>query len=196
MTTKEESEDINNVQILKDADTNAMWDFEIKILFRAKELMDIVDGNELLTQQGTDAAKIKQWKMRDAKAQHYIVKTIDRQVKSHILTCNTSKEMYDTLKIIYRKDTTAQKCFLLQEFYNYKYNKTKDMMSNISHIRNIAYKLNQLNQQIDDIMTVTKIINILPEQYKHFSSAWNSTTETDRTLENLASRTNDSWNQD
>lgn len=96
--------------------------------------------------------------------------------------------MYDTLKIIYRKDTTAQKCFLLQEFYNYKYDKTKDMMSNISHIRNIAYKLNQLNQQVDDIMIVTKITNILPAQYKHFSSAWDSTTETDRTLENLASR--------
>jgi hypothetical protein len=31
---------------------------------------------------------------------------------------------------------------LLQEFYNYKYDGNKDIMSNISHVQNLAHKLN------------------------------------------------------
>jgi len=37
-------------------------------------------------------------------------------------------------------------------------------------------------------MMITKILNILPEQYKHFSSAWDSVNPDDKTLENLISR--------
>jgi hypothetical protein len=96
--------------------------------------------------------------------------------------------MYDTLKKVYQRDTSQQKCLLLQDFYNYKYDKTKDMMTNISHVQNIAFKLRQLNQNVDENMIMTKITTILPEEYKHFSTAWDSTATVDRTLDNLVAR--------
>ena len=37
-------------------------------------------------------------------------------------------------------------------------------------------------------MIITKITSILPEEFKHFSSAWDSTTEEQKTVENLTSR--------
>jgi hypothetical protein len=52
-------------------------------------------------------------------------------------------------------------------------------MTNLSDIQNIAYKLNQLDQEIDDTMLMTKIMSVLPEEYKHFSSAWDSTVAQD-----------------
>jgi hypothetical protein len=48
-------------------------------------------------------------------------------------------------------------------------------VTNLSDIQNIAYKLNQLHQKIDDTMLMTKIMSVLPEEYKYFSSAWDST---------------------
>jgi hypothetical protein len=39
---------------LKDADSFSLWDFEIKILMRAEELMGIIDGSDLLSDQGKD----------------------------------------------------------------------------------------------------------------------------------------------
>jgi hypothetical protein len=45
--------------------------------------------------------------MRDAKCQYYIVRTIEKHVKTHIVTCTTAKEMYDTLKQIYQRDTSS-----------------------------------------------------------------------------------------
>jgi hypothetical protein len=112
---------------------------------------------------------------------------IEKHVKTHIVTCTTAKEMYDTFKQIYQRDTSQQKCLLLQDFYNFKYDKTKDMMTNISHVQNIAFKLHQLNQNVDENMIMKKI-TILPEDYKHFSTAWDSTVTVDRTLDNLVAR--------
>jgi hypothetical protein len=44
----------------------------------------------------------------------------DNHLKTHIVTCTTAKEMYDTLKQIYQRHTSQQKCLLLQDFYNFK----------------------------------------------------------------------------
>jgi hypothetical protein len=45
-----EIEETMHLPKLKDADSFPLWDFEIKILMRAKELMGIVDGSDQLTQ--------------------------------------------------------------------------------------------------------------------------------------------------
>jgi hypothetical protein len=47
-----ESEEITHLSKLKDTDSFPLWDFEIEILFRAKELMSIIDGSDLLSAQG------------------------------------------------------------------------------------------------------------------------------------------------
>jgi hypothetical protein len=56
--TSTEAEDIARLQILKDTDTFPLWDFEIKILLKAREVMDVVDGTDL-TEKGRDEEKIK-----------------------------------------------------------------------------------------------------------------------------------------
>jgi hypothetical protein len=50
--TSTEAEDISRPQILKDAYTFPLWDFEIKILLKAHEVMDVVDGTDLLMEKG------------------------------------------------------------------------------------------------------------------------------------------------
>jgi hypothetical protein len=93
--------------------------------------------------------------------------------------------MYETLKSIYQRDTTQQKSRLLQELYDYKFDKKKDTMKKISGIQNLAHKLNQLKQQVDDKMIIARIMTVLLKEYQYFSSAWDSTSSTDRTPDNL-----------
>jgi hypothetical protein len=62
------------------------------------------------------------------------------------------------------------------------------MKKNISGIQNLAHKLNHLKQQVDDKMIITRTMNVLPKEYQYFSSAWDSTSSIDRTLDNLFSR--------
>jgi hypothetical protein len=64
------TEEITQLSKLNDADSFPLWDFEIKILLHAKELMSIIDGSDRLSTQGKDEENIGKWKMRDAKC-HY-----------------------------------------------------------------------------------------------------------------------------
>jgi hypothetical protein len=93
--TATETKEITHLPKLKDADSFPLWDFEIKILMRAKELLGIVDGSALLSDQERDEENIRKRKTRDAKCQNYIVRTIEKHVKTHIVTCTTAKQMYD-----------------------------------------------------------------------------------------------------
>jgi hypothetical protein len=52
--TSTEAEVISHLQILKDADTFPLWGFQIRILLTARELMDVVDGTDLLMEKGRD----------------------------------------------------------------------------------------------------------------------------------------------
>lgn len=79
-------------------------------------------------------------------------------------------------------------CILLQEFFNYTYQKGTDLATHVSKLENLAYRLKVLNADIDDAMLMSKILAILPERFKHFACAWDSTAQDQKTLSNLTSR--------
>jgi len=62
------------------------------------------------------------------------------------------------------------------------------MATHVSTLQNIAYKLKILNREIDDVMVMSKILATLPDNYKHFASAWDSTHTAEKTLSNLTAR--------
>lgn len=62
--------------------------------------------------------------------------------------------MFDKLIIIYGKDTEQ----ILQEFFNYSFLKGSDMSTHVSILENLAFRLNILDQQIDDNMLISKIL--------------------------------------
>lgn len=113
------------------------------------------------------------------------MKTVDREAKLHLMTSETSKEMYDTLVRMYEKDTEQEKCLLLQKFYNFKFDNSKDVHYNFSKMQNIVYQLKLVDEEVSENMFMSKVLTVLPEKYKHFSTAWDSTPKTDKTIEKL-----------
>jgi len=62
------------------------------------------------------------------------------------------------------------------------------MVTHISKLESLSRNLKQLGEPISDLMLMTKILMTLPENYKHFYSAWDSIPNVDKTLSNLSSR--------
>ncbi|UYV78030.1 FHDC1 [Cordylochernes scorpioides] len=89
---------------------------------------------------------------------------------------------------IFERDDEQLKCKLLQEFHTYKFDKNVDLVANISNLRNLAFKLNNLKQNFDDNIVISKILTILPEDYNYFCTAWESIGKDEKTIENLISR--------
>ncbi|KAK9674731.1 Zinc knuckle [Popillia japonica] len=178
-----------NVQIEKlvDAESFQLWKFQIQILFKAHGLWEFVNGDNLLTTLKNDNEKAE-WHKKDAKAQKTIVTSVDKKLLMHIINCEKSKEMYDKLCKIFERDNEDEKCNLLQQFFNFKYEKGTNISTHISQLESIAHRLKTLKQPIDDNMLMSKIMTTLPEQYKHFATAWDSTQKNEKTVINLTSR--------
>jgi len=175
------------VEKLVDSESYKFWKFQTTVIFKAQGTFEIVNG-DLKFEQVTDEKEKTSWKQKDAKAQKVIVTSVDKQYLIHILNCSTSYEMYSKICGLFERDKDTEKCNLLQEFFNYKYDNASDISNFLSNIQNMAYKLKMFDQNIDDEMLVSKILSSLPEQYKHFATAWDSTPKSERTLANLSSR--------
>lgn len=63
-----------------------------------------------------------------------------------------------------------------------------DIKSVVAKLVNMAHKLKSLKHEIDDQMIISKLLGILPAEYKQFSTAWESMSKTERTLKNLTAR--------
>lgn len=86
--------------------------------------------------------------------------------------------MFKKLCTVYEGDNEQQKYMLLQEFYSYSYK--KGILRYISNLENLIHKLGQLKQEIHETMLIKKILSSLPENFKHFISAWDSTPKSEK----------------
>ncbi|KPJ15384.1 hypothetical protein RR48_03174 [Papilio machaon] len=95
--------------------------------------------------------------------------------------------MYNKLCAVFEGSEERNKSSLLQDFFNFKFENQK-MSQLITDIENLRMRLNNLNQNIDDDMVISKILTCLPNQYKFFITAWESTPDDKKTLTNLTNR--------
>ncbi|KAK3920666.1 Retrovirus-related Pol polyprotein from transposon TNT 1-94 [Frankliniella fusca] len=181
-----EKSEVANLTILRSAATYSLWSFQMKILFVAKQLLKFVDGS--VTVDDVPEEQIPLWKEEDAKAKLYIMMTTEKVVKQHLMSYDTSKDMFDKLKNIYEKDTAHQRCHLLQELYAYKWMNQKSVLENICTVQQLAHQLNALEYAVDETAVVTKITSMLPREYSSFATAWDSVPNESKTLDNLCSR--------
>ncbi|KMQ84228.1 copia protein [Lasius niger] len=73
----------------------------------------------------------------------------------------------------------------MQGFFDFTFNKESDVATNISKLQNVVHRLKALNQDISDEMVIAKILSILPEYYRHFVSAWESTMDKEKNAAKL-----------
>ncbi|XP_036143988.1 uncharacterized protein LOC118645977 [Monomorium pharaonis] len=110
-----------------------IWKFQVTILFKFLGLYEIVTEVSKLTKGAEEQGKAE-WIRKDARAQKIIITTIERQPLTHILICKTSHKMFQRICAMYERDTQQQKCILLQEFFNFTYQKGTDIKhSQTSH---------------------------------------------------------------
>lgn len=106
----------------------------------------------------------------------------------YIINCDSAYKMWLKLQAIYQRDSEQQKCNLLQEFFSYTFDKNVDVATQITRLQNIAHRLKIMETDITENMVISKVLAILPDAYKHFRSAWDSTDMDQKTLENLTAR--------
>lgn len=160
------------------------WKFQIGILLKSLEIYDVVSGEDpkpININEANYETKIAAWKKADVKAQRIISGHIAQKTVLHIMSCKSSCEMWNRLHGVFEKKSETSILFLQQRYYSYTRNPKDDMATYISKLEEIVQQLSDLDLQIPQEMVISKIILSLPSEYRHFSSAWESTAKDERT---------------
>lgn len=107
----ENNSDFVKVDKLQSPEDWQTWKFDIRVILRAAELMEYVTGVVTKPVQsegqsdGDHTAALATFNKSDYKAQKVIVTALGRQPKLHVMNCDTSKEMWDTLLSVYEQSS-------------------------------------------------------------------------------------------
>nr|XP_018900023.1 PREDICTED: uncharacterized protein LOC109032382 [Bemisia tabaci] len=104
------------------------------------------------------------------------------------MTCGSAHKMWSVILNRFDQDTEEYRCKLLEDFFNFKYERGDDIMTHVSKIENLYTNLSAVNGKISEEMLQTKIISTLPPSLSIVSTSWDSTDKNKKTLTNLKSR--------
>ncbi|KAF9424272.1 hypothetical protein HW555_000665 [Spodoptera exigua] len=162
-----------------------IWKFQTSVLLRGQGVYNIVDGTKVKPE---DEVQRNRWEAQDAKAQTLLVTRMSEEVMLHIISCETSASMWQKLLSVYEQKSETSIHIIQQRFFQFKYDENSDMSVFLSKIQEMQNHLKQLGEAISDKFVITKILMSLPEDYKHFVSAWESAPDDKQTYDNLVAR--------
>ncbi|KAL7287560.1 hypothetical protein TKK_0018211 [Trichogramma kaykai] len=149
------------------------WKFTMRTAFRAHDLLKFVEGTEMRPADISTAAG-RAWLQEDAKAMFLISSAIEPPQMESLLTCDTSKEMWDKLSMIHEQKTASHKFLLSQRFHDYRMDMADSVMQHVSKVQNLARQLADLGERLPDTQIMAKIIVTLPTKFHNFRTTWSS----------------------
>lgn len=78
-----------------------VWKFQVKVVLLSKGLFEIISGAEVIPVG--DADQIAKWKIKDARAQEVLVVRMEDEIISHVMQCESSKQMWEKLESIFER---------------------------------------------------------------------------------------------
>ena len=183
------------IVILKGKDNWDLWKFATTIALKSKQLYCMVDGSEKEPEEFDRYKKkrdsydkeLKAYEDKDNKAKDLIVTRLEEGPATHVTNCETAKEIWDKLSVVFEHKSEVSLDVLQQKFFNYKYNHDS-VASYISGLEDIRSKLAQMNEVISDNMMMARIINGLPSNFQNFPGQWDATPKSEKTVNELISR--------
>lgn len=129
----------------------------------------------------TDELNLKmvklKWMRTDAVAQKIIVTSVSEKVLLTLVSCKTAAELLDRLDALYEKRANQSLHLLEKQFFAATFDPEDGIAGHISRLENLANEITFLEENISQRMVINKILNTLPEEYRHFHSAWDSIME-------------------
>lgn len=160
------------------------WKFEMLALFRAARVHEVVSGTSVLAADANAATK-NAWEEKDASAKVLISTTLERSQKISLITCETAKEMWDSLCSQYEQKSSSSKLLLLKKFQAYTMESGDTVVQCVSKIKNLALQLKNVGREMPDDIVMAKILSGLPQSYSGFQSSWDNVDEEKQTISRL-----------
>lgn len=182
---------------LRDKTNWSIWKFATQIVLESKGWLSYVDGTNLEPGEfKADGSKksdqayrdeLRAFKKIDIQVREIIVLRLEESVMGHILTCTTAYDMWSKLSAVFEQKSEVSIDVLQARYYNHRL-QGQGVAKYFSELEEIREQLSQLNEKISDRMFMSRVMTGLPEDFRYFQSAWDSTESNRKTVNELVSR--------
>eukprot|EP00795_Rhopilema_esculentum_P017528 gene17528-biopygen6440 len=139
------------------------WKFQMKHLLMAKDVWDHVDGTISLPDDNT--ASRATYEKAKQKAMATLVMGIQSNLIYLVTSCETPKDLWDTLKAYFERDTIANKLFLKRQYFTSKMLEGQSVQDHLKRMKEIADKLHALGSTEAEEEQVVALLISLPPSY-------------------------------
>ena len=149
-----------------------IWKFQVQCIFRSRNLLDIIEGREVLDPSASFATR-QYWLQRDQQAMDILVQTMDRKYLPPLLGVRSSRQMWIQLLLHYDKPATTSLHGLQKNFFDLKPTVGKGIRSFLSEVNNVNDQLRELDlsKAFEEDALINKILSSLPSDFFYFNSA-------------------------
>ncbi|XP_065058046.1 uncharacterized protein LOC135685883, partial [Rhopilema esculentum] len=139
------------------------WKFQMKHLLMAKDVWDHVDGTISLPDDNTTSRAT--YEKAKQKAMATLVMGIQSNLIYLVTSCETPKDLWDTLKAYFERDTIANKLFLKRQYFTSKMLEGQSVQDHLKRMKEIADKLHALGSTVAEEEQVVALLISLPPSY-------------------------------
>lgn len=163
------------------------WKFQVKAILVANEIYKVVNG-ETAKPDDLTTADGKKWVKENAKGMYILSSAMLPAQLENYLTCETAKDMWDKMALIFEQKSATNKATLLQKFYTCQMSTSETVIQYVTKVLNMARGLRDLEETISDAGIIAKILGSLPEKYNAFVTSWDSVDIAKQTIDTLQER--------
>jgi hypothetical protein len=164
------------VELLQGSANYRTWKFSMKMVLQAKDLWEIVSGEEEKPSQSTDAVD---WERRARKALATIVLSLAAEEKEHIIDCSTPKEAWNVLEKLYEGKGRNRKFMLLQDLFGMNMDASGSMDLYLRSVKEKMSELAVIGLKLEDDVKLAIILNGLPEEYRYLAVTFENVEKID-----------------
>lgn len=162
MATLGEKWDIDKL----DGSNWSTWKFQMQHLLMAKEVWDHVDGTAVDPGDDAEAAARLRYAKAKQKAMATLVVGIHSKLIYLVTSCTTPKDVWDTLKGQFERNTFANKMFLKRQYFTTKMSEGQSVRDHLKCMKEISDKLAALGSALAEEEQVVALLISLPASYQ------------------------------
>eukprot|EP00794_Sanderia_malayensis_P002050 gene2050-biopygen1853 len=171
------SEETTGLKVEKlDGENYHNWKFQMKLHLMAKNLWEIVTGDETLSEDATAAEKIR-FKRRENLALATVCLSVVTGLQIYVRSAATAKEAWESLQQHFEKKSLSQKIFYRRKLYAAQMDKGGSMLDHVNYIKTLSEHLEAVGDSIAEKDLVIILVSSLPESYNYLITALETIAE-------------------
>ena len=140
------------------------WKFQMRHFLLSRGLMKYVDGTERLADDA-DAATQRTFRDNSQKALSTLVMAISTPQLYLVTSCESPKDVWDTLRNHFERETLANKLFLKKKYFRKEMKEGMSMEAHLKEMKELTDKLASIGAAISEDDQVVTLLGSLPSSY-------------------------------